>query len=191
MLLELLFRMTIGLILFNAILHSIFIIKINVKNIRRKLDYFNTKLIVKNYLGYDIRNSNYKDQSGPITCKAVKYACSHTLPSEIEKMINSQDIKANSSILLLNFFSEDYLQIKKIGYYIRESIIPSNNHMHSYALYRDDFAKNSVAIAEGISDFQVELKYYSPKLVAVHLKILFKNLETMELVYAPRNLKAQ
>jgi len=158
-LLELSINLAMSIIMLSALIHYIFMITKAYTSFQHKIDYQNAQLIANHYLGADIRNSN---------CLGV---------------FKQQNIKAKADILILNSNRQ------QIAYYIRPSIIPAENHLHSYALYRDDFDSVATALIDGIIDFQVSIKQAAMQRCAVHLKLEFKNLQTMEVVFVPRNHK--
>lgn len=94
--------------------------------------------------------------------------------------ISTDQLSANN--LLLYY---DTKQQTKIIYYLRKSITPSFNHLHSYTLYRDDQNSVAIALVEGIVNFQVTIKQ------AIYISILFKNNQKLELIFARRNFNPE
>lgn len=156
-LLELTINLAISIIILSALIHYTFMITKTYAIFERNIDYQNAQLIANHYLGTDIRNSN---------CTTI---------------VKIQNIKTKSDILILNSAKQH------IEYDMRASVIPVENHMHSHALYRNDFDSVATALIEGVIDFQVDIKKNSNQQCAVHVKLQFKNLATMEVIFVPRN----
>lgn len=171
-LLNLLISTVICTIILSGCVHYIFIMLLSNNKLQKHFDYQLQQLSAKHYLALDLRNASY---STITICKAAIDFCMVT--ESVQKLIDKHDIKGGSAIIsILN-------QEQNILYYLRQSITPTINHLHSYTLYRDDITHNSVALIEGLTDMQALIKDNH----SVNITLTLKNDKTWELIFVPRN----
>lgn len=180
-LIEIMISTSISLIIFAATLHYLHITIKSYNKLQHKIDYQNAQLIAYYYLSLDIRNSGYNFKPAAIACKPIKNACLGLIPSALINLIDTKSIPFDSDILILNSAQQN------VVYYVKPSVIPKQDHMHSYALYRDDFIHNSTALIEGIIKFDVKIDNFRSGQSKVQIKIDFKNNDRLEAIFITRN----
>lgn len=163
-LLSILICNTIGMLLCGTALHFLYLTINTYNKIQKKFTTQNAYLMARHILGVDL----ITEAKSVNTCIAYRDMCSHLVTPSIQDLISQHKIKEMSDLLIIQTKND------KIIYYLRKSTL-RNVTTTSYALYRDDIVHNSIAIAEDVQNFKVNVGNHTPQQRKVRIYLEFNN----------------